>query len=231
MSKRPFVPLDQYIERPVEEMRQRSQDFYELMKCRRTVRQFSDRPVPRDIIENAIMTAGTAPSGANMQPWQFVVVTDKDTRSKIRIAAEEVEEDFYQRRAPKYWLKALEHLGTDENKSYLEIAPYLIVIFTQRYSLTPEGERIPHYYLSESVGIATGMLITALHNAGLATLTHTPHPMAFLRKLLGRPKQEEPYILLVAGYPADGAMVPDIGKKELGEIATFIDEGDKPING
>ncbi len=224
MSKHPFIPLDQFIEYPIDEMRRRSEEFYNLMKRRRTVRQFSDRDVPKDIIENAILTAGSAPSGANMQPWQFVVVSNPEMKRQIRVAAEEVEKDFYDRRAPKYWLKALEHLGTDKNKEYLEIAPYLIVVFTQRYSLDNQGERVPHYYLSESVGIATGMLITALHNAGLATLTHTPHPMAFLRKLLQRPKNEEPYILLVTGYPADDARVPDIQKKSLDEISVFIDK-------
>jgi len=222
LEKYPFKPYSDYIEYPVDEMKQKAADFYAHMKRRRTIREYSDREVPREIIENCLRAAGTAPSGANMQPWHFVVVSDAETKKKIREAAEEVEKDFYTRRAPDYWLEDLAPLGTDEHKPYLEIAPYVIVIFTERYSVDDEGSRQNHYYLAESVGIATGMLITALHTAGLATLTHTPHPMAFLRDLLGRPKTNVPYMVLVAGYPADDVRVPDIGKKELDEIADFI---------
>jgi len=222
LEKYPFKRYADYIEYPLDEMKKKAADFYAHMKRRRTIREFSDREVPREIIENCIRAAGTSPSGANMQPWHFVVVSDPDTKRKIREAAEEVERDFYTRRAPDYWLEDLAPLGTDENKPYLEIAPYVIVIFTERYSVDDEGSRQNHYYLAESVGIATGMLITALHTAGLATLTHTPHPMAFLRDLLGRPKTNVPYMVLVAGYPADDVRVPDIGKKSLDEIADFI---------
>lgn len=222
MEKYPFKPYRDYVEYPVTEMKHKAAEFYEQMKRRRTIREFSDRDIPREIIENCIRAAGTAPSGANMQPWHFVVVSDPEIKKKIRAAAEEVEKDFYTRRAPDYWLEALAPLGTDENKPYLEKAPYVIVIFSERYSVDPEGNRHNHYYLAESVGIATGMLITALHTAGLATLTHTPHPMAFLRDLLGRPKSNVPFMVLVAGYPAENVRVPDIGKKSLDEIADFI---------
>jgi nitroreductase len=222
LEKYPFKPYRDYIEYPLDEMKEKAEAFYAHMKRRRTIRQFSDRQVPREIIENCIRAAGTAPSGANMQPWHFVVVSNPETKKKIREAAEEVERDFYTRRAPDYWLKDLAPLGTDQNKPYLEIAPYLIVIFSERYAADEAGARQNHYYLAESVGIATGMLITALHTAGLATLTHTPHPMAFLRDLLGRPKSNVPYMLLVTGYPADNVQVPDIGKKSLDEIADFI---------
>jgi nitroreductase len=221
MTKYPFIPLPDYHEYSVEEMRRRAEEFYLEMKRRRTIRQFDTREVPRDIIENCLLAAGTAPSGANMQPWRFVVVSDPEIKRKIRATAEEVERDFYQRRAPKYWLEALAPLGTDENKPYLENAPYLIVVFTVRYHEREDGTRVQHYYLAESVGIATGMLITALHNAGLATLTHTPSPMAFLRDVLNRPKNEVPYMVLVTGYPRSDAQVPDIGKKQLDEIAIF----------
>lgn len=222
MAKYPFRPLDEYIEYPPEEMLQRSEQFYQLIKRRRTVREFYNRPVSREIIENCLKSAGTAPSGANMQPWRFVVVSDPEIKKQIREKAEEVEKDFYTRRAPEYWLKALEPLGTDEHKEYMEKAPYLIVIFTVRHGYHDDGSRQNHYYLSESVGIATGMLLTALHNAGLATLTHTPSPMAFLRDILQRPKEETPFMVVVAGYPDENAQVPEITKKPLDEIATFI---------
>lgn len=222
MEKYPFKPLDEYIEYPVDEMLKRSQDFYELIKRRRTVREFSEREVDGEIIKNCLKSAGTAPSGANMQPWRFVVVTNPEIKKKIREKAEEVEKDFYTRRAPEYWLKALEPLGTDENKSYMEKAPYLIVVFTVRHSYHEDGSKKNHYYLAESVGIATGMLLTALHNAGLATLTHTPSPMAFLREILDRPKEETPFMVIVAGYPDEKAKVPEISKKSLDEIAIFI---------
>jgi nitroreductase len=217
-----MVPLDQYKEYPVDEMRTRVQDFANDIKRRRTVRDFSDRPVPRDIIEDAIRAAGTAPSGANLQPWHFAVVSDPTIKRQIRKAAEEEERSFYQERAPQEWLDALAHLGTDEHKPFLETAPYLIAIFAQSYQLEDDGSKTKHYYVQESVGLATGFLIAALHRAGLATLTHTPSPMGFLRDILQRPKHERPFLLLVVGYPTDDAQVPDITKKSLDEIATFF---------
>lgn len=204
-----------------EEMQARARAFYDLMRTRRTVREFSDAPVPRDVIEHCLLAAGTAPSGANMQPWHFVVVEDKDIRRQIRAAAEEEERAFYHERAPAEWLAALAPLGTDEHKPFLETAPYLIAIFQQRFGELEDGTRVKHYYATESVGIATGMLITALHQAGLASLTHTPSPMGFLSKILGRPRNERPFLLLVVGYPAGDAKVPVIDKKSLAGIASF----------
>ncbi len=219
-----FVPLtDFYREYPPEEMKQRSESFYADMKRRRTVREYSDRPVPREIIENCLRAAGTAPSGANMQPWHFVVIGDHEVKSRIQEAAEQVEHDFYSRRAPQYWLDALAPLGTDEHKPYLSVAPWLIAIFSRRHTVGPDGEIHKHYYIAESVGIATGLLIAAIHHAGLACLTHTPNPMGFLREVLNRPKEETPYLLLTVGYPREDAKVPKIGKKPLDEIATFIE--------
>jgi nitroreductase len=211
-----------YREYPAEEMKQRAADFYAEMRRRRTVRHFSDRPLPREIIENCLRAAGTAPSGANMQPWHFVVVTDPAVKRQIRAAAEKQERAFYERRASQEWLGALAPLGTDAHKPFLETAPYLIAIFAQRYGLSPDGTKIQHYYVSTSVGIATGILITALHHAGLATLTYTPSPMGFLREILGRPANERPFLLLVTGYPAEDAAVPGIRRKPLSEIATFL---------
>jgi iodotyrosine deiodinase len=203
------------------EMVERAKDFYSLMKRRRSVRDFSDKPVPKDIIEQALLAAGTAPNGANLQPWHFVVVNNPEVKQKIRIAAEEEEKAFYHGRAPEEWLNVLAPLGTDEHKPFLETAPYLIAIFAQSHGYQ-KGEKIKHYYVPESVGIATGMLITAFHSAGLACLTHTPSPMKFLNEILDRPTHERPFLLLVVGYPADGANVPDISKKSLSEIATFV---------
>lgn len=180
------IPLTHYTEYPVEEMKQRAADFYADLRRRRTVREFSDRPVPREVIENCLLAAGTAPSGANQQPWQFVVVSHPEIKRKIRQGAEAEEQEFYSGRAPEEWLRALNHLGTDASKPFLETAPCLIVIFAQNYGIGPVGEKIKHYYVSESVGIATGMLITAVHHAGLASLTHTPSPMNFLNKICGR---------------------------------------------
>jgi nitroreductase len=216
-----FVPLDTYREYPVAEMVERSRQFADEMQRRRTVRQFSDRPVPRAIIDACIETAGTAPSGAHQQPWHFVVVSDAEVKRKLRAAAEAAETEFYAT-APAEWLAALAPLGTDEYKPYMETAPYLIAVFAERYGVTPEGARYSHYYVMESVGIATGFLIASLHHAGLATLTHTPSPMGFLNKLLGRPVREKAVMLVVAGYPAEGVKVPDIQRKSLGEIATHI---------
>jgi iodotyrosine deiodinase len=186
------------------------------------VRQFSARAVPQEIIQTCLRAAGTAPSGANLQPWQFVVVQDPAVKREIREAAEAEEREFYEHRAPPEWLAALEPLGTDWEKPFLETAPYLIAILYKNYDLLPDGRKVKNYYAIESVGIATGFLIAALHHAGLATLTHTPSPMAFLNEILNRPKNERPFLLLVAGYPAEDAQVPVITKKSLEEIATFI---------
>lgn len=217
-----LIPIPDYRAYPEEEMMRRSADFYADIRRRRTVRDFSDRPVPRAVIEDCIRAAGTAPNGANLQPWQFVVVGDADIKHRIRVAAEEEEKAFYTDRAPQEWLDALAPLGTDANKPFLETAPYLIAIFAQRYGLLPDGRKVKHYYTVESVGIATGFLIAALHHAGLASLTHTPSPMDFLNQILGRPDNERPFLLLVIGYPADDARVPAITKKSLEDIATFL---------
>jgi len=220
----PTIPLENYREYPVDEMRERVEAFYTEINRRRTVREFSDRAVPRDIIETALKAAGTAPSGANLQPWHFVVVSGAEARKKIRDAAEIEEREFYEHRASPEWLAALKPLGTDSAKPFLETAPYLIAIFLQKYGHLEDGRKVKHYYPVESTGIATGILITALHEAGLATLTHTPSPMKFLNEILDRPTSERPFLLLVVGYPADDARVPDIKRKELGEFATFIED-------
>jgi nitroreductase len=222
MTQPRFVPWTTYREYPVEEMRARAAAFREEMSRRRTVRHFSDRPVPRGIIEECLRAAGTAPSGANRQPWRFVVVADPAVKRHIREAAEAEEREFYGRRAPKEWIEALAPLGTDERKPFLETAPYLIAIFAERYGVAADGSRVSNYYVTESVGIATGFLVAALHHAGLATLTHTPSPMGFLNEILGRPRNEKPFLLLVTGYPAGDAVVPDIAKKRLEEIASFV---------
>jgi nitroreductase len=201
-------------------MIERSRAFAADMQRRRTIRQFSDRPVPRTVIENCIETAGTAPSGAHQQPWHFVVVSDPQVKRNIRAAAEKAEAEFYAT-APADWLAALAPLGTDEHKPYLETAPYLIAVFARRYGLNPDGSKITHYYVNESVGIASGFLLVALHHAGLATLTHTPSPMGFLNRVLERPANERAIMLIVVGYPAPDALVPDIKRKPLAEIATF----------
>ncbi len=220
----PFTPLKSYTEFPIEQMRERIADFYEDVSRRRTVRQFSDRPVPRDIIESALRAAGTAPSGANLQPWHFVVITGAETKARIRAAAEAEEREFYAHRASAEWLAALEPLGTDTNKPFLETAPYLIVVFLQKFGRLPDGRKVKHYYPVESTGLAAGILITALHRAGLACLTHTPSPMGFLNDILDRPKSERPFLLLVVGYPAEDATVPDITRKKLDEFVSFVDE-------
>lgn len=221
MSKKNFIPHEAYEKYPVDEMKERARSFYKDMKRRRTVREFSDRDVPREIIEDCIKAAGTAPSGANMQPWHFSVVSDPEVKKTIREAAEEEEKKFYEERATEEWLEALAPLGTDPDKPFLEEAPYLIAIFSQSYGINKKGEKEKHYYVKESVGIATGMLITAIHNAGLASLTHTPSPMGFLNEILDRPDNERPFLLLVVGYPKEDVKVPDISKKPLDEIATF----------
>lgn len=214
------VPLS-FTEREPSAMLARAAEFRALMSRRRTVREFSDRPVPRRLIEDCVMTAGTAPSGANQQPWTFVCISDPAIKSRIRAAAEEEERSFYAGRASAEWLEALAPLGTDEHKPFLETAPWLIAIFAQRYGLRPDGTRVKHYYVPESVGIACGLLIAALHNAGLATLTHTPSPMGFLNDICGRPEHEKALILLVAGYPAEDAAVPDITRKPADEIIVW----------
>ncbi len=222
MAKSKFIPLKDFKEYSSDEMIKRSTFFYSHLQTRRTVRDFSDKNVPKEVIENCIKSAGTAPSGANMQPWHFVAISNPELKKKIRIAAEEEEDEFYSKRAPKEWLEALEPLGTDPNKPFLETAPYLIAIFYKSYDLHSDGKQIKQYYAMESTGIATGMLITAIHNAGLASLTHTPSPMNFLNDILGRPKNERPFLLLVVGYPAKDAQVPDIKKKKLDEISSFF---------
>ncbi len=224
VSDYPTIPLDKYREFPIEEMRERVEAFYADIDRRRTVREFSDRPVPRDIIETALRAANTAPSGANLQPWHFAVVSGGETKKKIREAAEVEEREFYEHRASDEWLAALEPLGTDNHKPFLETAPYLIAVFLQKYGELPDGRKVKHYYPAESTGLATGMLITALHRAGLATLTHTPSPMKFLNEILGRPKNERPFLLLVVGYPADNARVPDIKRKEPGDFISWVEE-------
>ena len=220
MSKK-FIALPKYKTIPENEMIQNSEDFYNEMNRRRTVREFSSKPIDKKIIENCIKTAGTAPSGANKQPWYFVIISDPQVKKEIRIAAEKEEKSFYKDRAPQEWLNALEPLGTDENKPFLETAPYLIVIFEQKYKTKDDGSREKNYYTSESVGIATGLLITALHKVGLATLTHTPSPMKFLNKILDRPENEKPYLILVVGYPGNEVEVPDLKRKSMSEIAEF----------
>lgn len=223
MSPQPqFVMLEGYEHYSEEEMLRRSTEFRSTIQRRRTVRDFSPRPVPRQIIEECLLAAGRAPNGANLQPWHFVVVSDPETKRRIRLAAEKEEQTFYTKRAPKEWLEALAPLGTDWQKPFLETAPFLIAIFGLKYGNTAKGTRVKNYYVQESVGIATGFLITALHLAGLASLTHTPAPMNFLNEILNRPTNERPFLLLVVGYPADDAKVPNIEKKKLEDIATFI---------
>lgn len=217
-----LVPLEGYRRYPEDEMLERAEAFHAEATRRRTVRQYSDRPIPRAVIETCLRAAGTAPSGANLQPWHFVVVSDAEVKRRIREAAETEEREFYRHRASPEWLEALAPLGTDERKPFLETAPVLIAVFAERYGLRPDGSRFSTYYATESVGLATGLLIAAVHHAGLVSLTHTPSPMGFLSEILGRPKNERPFLLLVVGYPAEDAVVPDIGRKPLEEIATFL---------
>jgi nitroreductase len=216
-----FEPLSGWRELPPDEMSARAAEFRAEMARRRTVRQISSRPVERTVIEDCVRTAATAPSGANMQPWHFAIVADPALKAAIRDAAEAEEHEFYAHKAPSEWLEALAKLGTDEHKRFLEAAPYLIAIFAQPWSELPHGRRVKHYYSVESVGIATGLLIAAIHRAGLVSLTHTPSPMGFLNTLLGRPAHERPFLLLVVGYPEEGALVPRLTKKTFEEIASF----------
>lgn len=216
-----FVPLPDYREYPPDEMLSRARDFHAELSRRRTVRDFDSREVPLEVIEQCLLAAGTAPSGAHRQPWRFVVVSDSAVKRRIREAAEKEEREFYAERAPKEWLEALAPLGTDADKPFLEAAPFLIAVFAERYGVGGDGGHLQNYYVTESVGIATGMLIAALHHVGLATLTHTPSPMGFLNELLDRPKNERPFLLLVVGYPAADARVPDLQRKPLNDIAAF----------
>lgn len=216
MSAHKTIPLEFNSYSPDEQER-RAAEFYEMCNSRRTVRHFSDRPVPRKLIETLIRTAGTAPSGANKQPWKFVVVDNPTLKQRIREAAEKEERKSYEHRMPQSWLDDLAALGTDWHKEFLEIAPYLIVVFRERYRIEG-GVQKKNYYVDESVGIACGFLLAAIHNAGLASLTHTPSPMNFLQEILRRPVNEVPYLLIPVGYPADGATVPEIGRKRLEEI-------------
>jgi iodotyrosine deiodinase len=222
MTAGKFVPLDSYREYPQEQMKQRASSFRIDMQRRRSVRSFSNRPVPREVIEDCLLTAGSAPSGANMQPWYFIVVSEPGMKKRIRQAAEKEEYKFYHGNAGEQWLDALSPLGTDYQKPFLETAPYLIVIFSRSYSLSPDGQKVKHYYVRGSVGIAAGLLIAAVHNAGLVTLPYTPARMGFLNNILGRPENERPFLVLVVGYPAEQAMVPEIKKKSLDEISNFV---------
>lgn len=201
---------------------ERAHTFRRHMDRRRTVRDYSTQPVPRKVIEECIRTAASAPSGANQQPWTFVVVSDPDLKRELRRRVEAREREFYASRAGEEWLKALEPLGTDSHKPFIEDAPWLIVVFAQIHGVDEDGHKVRHYYVKESVGIATGMLLAALHDAGLATLTHTPAPMAFLRDALGRPDNEKPFLIVVAGRPAEGARVPDIDRKSLTEVSHWL---------
>jgi nitroreductase len=221
MPQPELIPLSEYEELPVEEMKRRAAELYRQLRKRRTVREFSERPVPREILEQCLLTAGTSPSGANQQPWHFVVVADPALKKRIREAAEAEEREFYGGRAPDEWLEALSPFGTDEQKPFLEEAPWLIVIFAQNHGIRADQSKVKHYYVTESVGIATGMLIAAVHNAGLVSLTHTPSPMGFLNEILGRPSHERAFLILVVGYPKKDARVPKITRKDLPEIATF----------
>lgn len=221
MAPSPEIPLPDQRSFEPEEMIERAREFAQEMSLRRSVRQFSDKPFPMEVIRSCLQAAGSAPSGANRQPWHFAVVQDPATKRRIRQAAEQEEKAFYRDRAPEAWLEALEPLGTDWRKPFLETAPYLVAIFVQSYGLGADGHRIKSYYAIESVGIATGLLITGLHHAGVATLTHTPSPMSFLNQILDRPDNERPFLLLVTGFPADGTTVPDLRKKPLDDYVSF----------
>lgn len=219
MKPRNEIPLN-YQTKEINEMKTLSEEFALLMKKRRTVRNFSDKEIPKDIIRNCIQAALNSPSGANQQPWHFVLISNNDIKKQIRVAAEKEEYEFYNSRAPREWLEALTPLGTDYSKPFLETAPYLIAIFEKKYEISETGEKKKYYYTKESVGIACGILITALHSAGIATLTHTPSPMNFLNTILGRPKNEKPFLLLVAGIPASNTTVPNIQRKNFDEAVT-----------
>ncbi len=217
-----FVPAPAREDLSDDQILRRARDFYAVMNRRRTIRDFSPRPVAREVIEACIRAAGTGPSGANLQPWHFAAVSDPAIKHAIRVAAEAEEKQFYEHRAPQAWLDALAPIGTDPNKPFLEIAPWLIAVFAQPLRVLPDGSRSPTYYAIESVGIATGILVTALHHCGLAALTHTPSPMGFLNKILNRPSHEKPFVLLVVGHAAENAHIPDIGRKPVGEISSGL---------
>lgn len=221
MSPNDFIPLSDHHQYSAEEARVRASDFRIEMEARRSVRHFSDRKIDPGVIEDCLRVAASAPSGANRQPWHFVVVSDQKTKTQIRIAAEKEEKEFYDRRAPEDWLEALRPLGTNDEKPFLEVASLLIVIFAQLHGVAADGSKFKNYYVNESVGIATGMLITAIHHAGLVSLTHTPAPMRFLNDILDRPPHERPYLILVTGYPAKNARVPNLLKKNLSEMVSF----------
>jgi iodotyrosine deiodinase len=222
MTDPQMVRLTGYRSYEPAEMERRAAAFCEEVSRRRTVRDFADTPVPRSVIEHCLLAASSAPNGANRQPWHFVVITEPTMKRRIRAAAEREEREFYEERAPTEWLEALAPLGTGPDKPFLEHAPVLIAIFAQSYELGGDRRKRKNYYVTESIGIATGILITALHHTGLATLTHTPSPMGFLSSLLDRPANERPFLLLVVGHPAEGAVVPALTKKTLGQIATFV---------
>lgn len=212
-----LVPLD-FARRPVGEMRARGRELYADLRRRRSVRAFSPEPVPRDLVETAVRIAGTAPSGAHMQPWRFVVVEEPALKARIRAAAEAEEREFYRHRAPREWLEALAPLGTDEVKTHLTDAPHVVVLFKVRHGTTTDGRRVKHYYATESCGIAAGLFLAAIHRMGLASLTHTPSPMGFLSEVLGRPANEQPFLVMPVGYPAPDARVPDIARKAVDDI-------------
>lgn len=217
MQNSGFIPLE-YNQPAEDQLIIQSEDFYQKMKTRRSVRHFSDKEVPEEVIQNIIMTAASAPSGAHKQPWTFCVIRDPDIKAKIKEAAEKEEFENYHGRMSEEWLKDLEKFDTDWHKDFLTTAPYLIVIFRKVYDIENDGSTSKNYYVSESVGIAAGFLIAAIHMAGLVTLTHTPSPMNFLQEILGRPENEKPFLLLPVGYPTDGAMVPDISRKHINEV-------------
>ncbi len=220
VKRYPFIP-HHFERRSPEEMERRSADFFELMDSRRSIREFSDEPVPRQLIETAIRTASTAPSGAHRQPWRFVVIGDPEIKRRIRVAAEAEEKKSYEQRMPDEWLEALAPLGTDWRKPFLEVAPWIVVAFEELHGFDEDGNKRKNYYVRESTGLACGLFIAALHNMGLATLTHTPSPMGFLRELLGRPKNERPMILFPVGYPAEKVEVPDLRRKSLEEVSLW----------
>ena len=221
MTRPRLVPAPKIEQQSDGELLRHAREFYERMQQRRTLRDFSSRAIPREVIEDCLRAAGTAPSGANLQPWHFVAVSDPKLKQEIRVAAEEEEKEFYEHRAPQAWREALAPLGTDSRKPFLETAPWLIAVFAQPFRILEDGTRSPTYYAIESVGIATGLLVTAVHSCGLAALTHTPSPMGFLNRILGRPSHEKPFVLLVVGHAAESALVPDISRKPLGEISSF----------
>lgn len=222
MARAKFVTYQDFVERPPGDMRARARDFRTQMQTRRSIRAFSDRPVDRAVVEDCIAAAHSGPSGANMQPWHFVVVSDPAIKTQIRAGAEEEERQFYGGRAGAQWIKALEPIGTGPSKPFLETAPHLIVVFQKNYAISSNHKRLNHYYVPESVGIAVGILISGLHHAGLATLIHTPRPMAFLRRILRRPPNERASMIIVTGYPAAGAEVPVLKKKTLDDVLSFV---------